>query len=326
MNFVKHYDKLLTLEDIEQDSLKCWFEALPEQLNAAFDERNHGDLKKWKAILEQLPEVKASSLVFDDKISIGNPEDCTSEIRGNIENLLKKLHPWRKGPFDVHGIHIDTEWRSDWKWDRLIDHIQPLSGRTVLDVGCGNGYHCWRILGADAKLVIGIDPALLFVMQYLAIRHFTGEQPVYVLPFGIEAMPENMKAFDSVFSMGILYHRRSPFDHLMELRNCLRPGGELILETLVIEGGPNEVLVPEGRYAKMNNVWFIPSCATMEQWLKRSGFVDIKLVDVTRTTTDEQRSTEWMRFESLKDYLDPEDTNLTVEGLPTPTRALFIAN
>ncbi|MCK4950405.1 MAG: tRNA 5-methoxyuridine(34)/uridine 5-oxyacetic acid(34) synthase CmoB [Gammaproteobacteria bacterium] len=325
MDFVAHYEKLFDLEDIEQDSLKYWLESLPEQLQKAFNEKSHGDLKKWGAILGQLPDVKASSLVFDNRVSIGAPEDCTSEVRDNIEGLLKELHPWRKGPFDVHGINIDTEWRSDWKWERLKDHIQPLNDRVVLDVGCGNGYHCWRMFGASARLVIGIDPTLLFVMQYMAIRHFTGEHPIYVLPFGIEAMPENMKAFDSVFSMGILYHRRSPFDHLMELKNCLRPGGELILETLVIEGGPNEVLVPEGRYAKMNNVWFIPSCATLEHWLKRCGFVDIKLVDVSKTTTEEQRSTDWMRFESLQDYLNKEDTGLTVEGLPAPTRAIFTA-
>ena len=56
--------------------------------------------------------------------------------------------------------------------------------------------------------------------------------------------------------MGVLYHRRSPIDHLLELKGCLQTGGELVLETLVIDGGLGEVLVPENRYAKMRNVWF----------------------------------------------------------------------
>ena len=325
MDLTAHYNKLLNFDEIEQASLKHWLEALPEKLRIAFDEKKHGDLKKWKAILEQLPMVKASALEMDNEVCIAGPGDCNSKTQETIKGLFKELHPWRKGPFDVHGIHIDTEWRSDWKWDRLKEHIQPLNDRIVLDVGCGNGYHCWRMFGAGAKLVIGIEPTLLFVMQYFAIKHFTGEQPVYVLPFGIEAMPKNMKAFDSVFSMGILYHRRSPFDHLMELKDCLRPGGELILGTLVIEGGKIEVLVPEGRYAKMNNVWFLPSCETLKHWLKRCGFVDITLVDVAKPIVEEQRSTEWMRCESLKDYLDPENPDLTVEGLPAPTRAIFTA-
>lgn len=324
-SLVSRYKSLYKSKDIEQDTFKAWCAKLPEQLRDAFDENRNSNLKKWKVVLDMLPEINASSIEFQENILIGAPEDCSNEVRRKIESLLKEFHPWRKGPFDVHGIHIDSEWRSNWKWDRLKDHIQPLDDRLVLDVGCGNGYHCWRMHGAGAKLVIGIDPTLLFVMQYLVIQNFTGEQPVYVLPFGIEDMPENMKAFDSVFSMGILYHRRSPFDHLMELKGCLRSGGELILETLVIEGGPNEVLVPENRYAKMRNIWFIPSCDTLELWLKRCGFVDVKLVGVSRTTTEEQRSTEWMQFESLKDYLDPENTDLTVEGLPAPTRAVFLA-
>jgi tRNA (mo5U34)-methyltransferase len=325
MDFVAHYKPLLKSEDVEQEALKTWLDQLPEKLSAAFDDSRNSNLKKWKVVLDMLPEINASALEFDEKVSIGEPEDCNSQTRKKIGTLLREFHPWRKGPIDVHGVHIDTEWRSDWKWERLKDHIQPLNDRLVLDVGCGNGYHSWRMLGAGARQVIGIDPSLVFVMQYFAIKHFTGEQPVYVLPFGIEALPENLKAFDSAFSMGILYHRRSPFEHLMELKSCLRSGGELILETLVIEGGLNEVLVPENRYAKMRNIWFIPSCDTLEAWLKRCGFVDIKLVDVTKTTTDEQRSTEWMQFESLKDYLDPFNSDLTVEGLPAPTRAVFLA-
>ncbi|MCK5863518.1 MAG: DUF1698 domain-containing protein, partial [Marinobacter adhaerens] len=48
-------------------------------------------------------------------------------------------------------------------------------------------------------------------------------------------------------------------------------------------------------------------------------------VDVTPTTTDEQRSTDWMRFNSLQDFLDPNDPSKTVEGYPGPLRATVIA-
>ena len=163
-------------------------------------------------------------------------------------------------------------------------------------------------------------------MQFQLIRKLHGgEPPVYVLPLGIDALPYGMKAFDTVFSMGVLYHRRSPIDHLLELRDCLIPGGELILETLVIDGGLGEVLVPEDRYAKMRNVWFLPSCPTLISWLRRCGFINIRLVDVTATTTKEQRRTEWMNFNSLQDHLDPANPMLTCEGHPAPKRAIFIA-
>jgi tRNA (mo5U34)-methyltransferase len=182
------------------------------------------------------------------------------------------------------------------------------------------------MLGAGAKMVVGIDPLLLNVMQFQLIRKLHGEAPVYVLPLGIESVPYGLKAFDTVFSMGVLYHRRSPIDHLLELRDCLQPGGELVLETLVIDGRLGEVLLPEGRYAKMRNVWFLPSCETLMSWLKRCGFINIRMIDVTKTSIEEQRSTEWMQFHSLKDFLNAENPQLTYEGLPAPKRAIIIAN
>ena len=243
------------------------------------------------------------------------------------------LHPWRKGPYQLFALTIDTEWRSDWKWDRVLPHIAPLKNRLVLDVGCGNGYHCWRMLGEGARQVIGIDPSAKFVFQFNVLKHYLGDLPVDVLPLGIEQLPTEMQCFDSVFSMGVLYHRRSPIDHLLQLKGCLKPGGQLVLETLVIEGGPGEVLVPTGdgpnadssRYARMRNVWFLPSVATLESWLRRVGFTDIQTIDESDTSLDEQRSTRFMSYQSLVDFLDPGDESLTIEGYPAPRRAALIA-
>lgn len=304
-----------------------WLKSLSESVERAFAGDSHGDLPRWDRVVESLPVVTASRVdISSDSVTIDDSSDVDQQTLHRIEHLLRQLHPWRKGPYIVHGIHIDSEWRSDWKWQRMRDHISPLQHRLVLDVGCGNGYHCWRMAGAGAPLVVGIDPTLLSVMQYHAIRHFAGDFPVWVLPLGIEDVPPGLKAFDTVFSMGVLYHRRSPIDHLFELRGLLRPGGELVLETLVVEGDSGQVLVPEGRYAQMRNVWFIPSCDTLMGWMKRCGYRDIRLAGVTKTTTDEQRSTDWMRFHSLADFLDPENPDFTCEGYPAPRRAVFIAN
>ncbi|HEY8035886.1 MAG TPA: tRNA 5-methoxyuridine(34)/uridine 5-oxyacetic acid(34) synthase CmoB [Methylobacter sp.] len=302
----------------------AWANLLPQQLERGFDQNKHGNLAEWQAMVDSVPVLPTAQRILDaDTVRIGSVDDSAKE---QLEKKLKALHPWRKGPYNLFGINIDTEWRSDWKWNRLKKHIAPLQHRLVLDVGCGNGYHCWRMLGAGAKTVVGIDPMLLNVMQFQLVRKLYGEAPVYVLPMGIEDMPYGLKAFDTVFSMGVLYHRRSPIDHLMELRDCLRPGGELVLETLIIDGGLGQVLLPENRYARMRNVWFLPSCDTLISWLKRCGFKNIRLVDVTVTSVEEQRTTEWMTFHSLKDFLDAENPQLTCEGLPAPKRAIVIAN
>lgn len=301
-----------------------WADVLPDQIAAALHCDAHGDLPRWIRAVENLPVPEPERVYLKNRFNItGNITDAQQAA---IELQLRELHPWRKGPYTVYGIHIDTEWRSDWKWDRLKPHVSPLKGRTVLDIGCGNGYHCWRMAGEGARLAVGIDPSKLFTMQYWAMRRLAGPRaPAWVLPLGIEHLPARLTGFDTVFSMGVLYHRKDPGEHLRQLRKLLRRGGELVLETLVIDGLEDDVISPPGRYAKMRNVWMIPSCPALVHWLRDCGFKDIRIVDVTVTSTDEQRTTDWMRFQSLPDFLDPHNPMLTIEGYPAPKRAVVIA-
>ena len=104
-----------------------------------------------------------------------------------------------------------------------------------------------------------------------------------------------------------------------------RPGGQLILESLVVPGEENHVLVPHNRYAQMRNVWFLPTPPELKKWLVRCGFENVEVVDVNQTTIHEQRSTSWMTYQSLSDFLEPSDFNKTIEGYPAPTRATLVA-
>ena len=311
---------------IQDTPLAAWLSRLPQVIERRFNEDNYGDLPKWLAVLAALPDIQTTDVDLGaDTVHIGTKADCNNETRDTLTALLQQLHPWRKGPFDLFGVTIDTEWRSDLKWRRLQNHIEPLTGRLVLDVGCANGYHCLRMLGEGAAQVIGIEPLPLYTLQFQALKHYLGPVNAHVIPITLDALPQFIPYFDTVFSMGVLYHRRSPIDHLLELRDCLRPGGELVLETLVLEQEGNELLVPEARYAKMRNVWFIPSTALLATWLRRSGFRAVRVVSVSKTTPEEQRSTAWMRFESLPQFLHPDNPDQTVEGLPAPRRAIVIA-
>ena len=302
-----------------------WSEQLQTTLSESLLNERYGDMPGWLEALEALPDLQPSTVSLQESVTIGSAVDLGQVNREELITRLQAFHPWRKGPYSLFGIEIDTEWRSDWKWQRLLPHIQPLAGRRVLDVGCGNGYHGWRMRGAGADFVLGIEPFLVSVMQFQVMQRYLCDPRHHVIPIGIEDVPTNLACFDSVFSMGVLYHRRTPLDHLLELKNCLRPGGELILETLIVDGAQDTIFMPPGRYAKMRNVWFMPSIGAMTLWLKRCGFTKIACVDATRTSCEEQRATEWMRFESLADFLDPDGGERTIEGHPAPLRAIFTA-
>ena len=290
-----------------------------------FDQLRLGDFPRWRALLNQLPTIQPSTHNFDSTISIGQANDANEATLQQLKSQLLEFIPWRKGPFELFNISIDTEWRCDWKWDRLKSQISPLAGRKVLDVGSGNGYYSLRMLQAGAERVIGVDPHIAYVMQFWLIKHFLKDIPADVLPLALETLPENSAYFDSAFSMGVLYHRRSPINHLLQLKNSLKPGGELILETLFVDGGKGYSLTPESRYARMTNIWFVPSIPTLESWLSRCGFVDIHVIDESTTSVDEQRKTKWMPFDSLEDALSKQNPAQTIEGLPAPKRVIMLA-
>jgi len=312
--------------ELERLQASDWADALKKIIPQRFDQNTHGDLAHWLKIVDSLPVITGGQIDFNQKdVRISPPFPLDSKLLQELRQKLLDLHPWRKGPFNIHGIEIDAEWRSDQKWRRLQDKITSFKDRVVLDIGCGNGYYGWRMLGGGAKLVIGIEPFIKNVVQYMALNKYLGPKPFYVLPLGIDDLPQNLDIFDTIFSMGVFYHRRSPFDHLFQLKSFLKSGGELVFETLVIDGNEGNTLVPEGRYAKMRNVWFLPSVPTLQAWLKRAGFRDISCINISPTTVEEQRQTEWMHFESLSDFLDPQNPNLTIEGLPAPKRAIFTA-
>ena len=312
-------------QQIATTNLSNWLETLPLQLKE-WETQTHGDYAKWSKIVDFLPDLQADEIDLKSAVKSDRTSPLSTGEKQRIIHHLKQLMPWRKGPYHLFGIHVDCEWRSDFKWDRVLPHLAPLQGRTILDVGCGSGYHMWRMVGEGAKMVVGIDPTELFLCQFEAVRKLlNNDRRANLIPLGIEQM-QPLAAFDTVFSMGVLYHRKSPLDHLSQLKNQLVKGGELVLETLVVDGDVNTVLVPADRYAKMKNVYFIPSVAALINWLEKVGFTNVRCVDVATTTLEEQRKTDWLENESLIDFLDPNDHCKTIEGYQAPKRAVILSN
>jgi len=319
------YDTGVTRECFQNLGLDSWIIELGSLLSERLSGSAHGDMGRWQAALEKLPPVDKTPLRIEKGAVVVGTEFLPGEVLSAIRDALLDLSPWRKGPFDVCGIEIDAEWRSNLKWNRLKSEIDLLDGRNVLDVGCGNGYYALRMRDAGARCVLGIDPTLTHIAQFLAICHFMLDEPVCLLPLRLQELPGNSSAFDTTFSMGVLYHQRSPVDHLRQLKGTLRQGGQLVIETLYVTAKNSYTCTTTDRYARMRNVWTLPTIAELMTWLRRTGFDDIEVVDQAVTTTDEQRSTKWMSFESLREALDPGDSTRTVEGWPAPRRVVLTA-
>jgi tRNA (mo5U34)-methyltransferase len=313
---------MITISDAWTQPDLPWLSDLVTRHQSVIDRQlGHGDLKRWSKALSRIPETDSSSVILSHPVGLEHIPDGTEQ---QLENALRGLMPWRKGPFKFGPIELDTEWRSDLKWDRLHTKIN-LADHRVLDVGSGSGYHLWRMLEAGASEVLGIDPSVLFHCQFAAIKSLLGHPRAASIPVTLEEFNAGILDFDTVFSMGVLYHRKDPINHLEQLKRWIKPGGQLIIETLVIDGEETTCLVPQDRYARMNNVWFLPSVATLARWLERVGFESIECLDVSVTTTEEQRKTDWMQFESFEHAIDPENEALTIEGLQRPTRAALRA-
>lgn len=243
---------------------------------------------------------------------------ANDELSSRIHSLALELKPWRKGPFKLNELFIDSEWRSFIKFNILAPHLD-LYGKDVADVGCNNGYYMFKMLEFTPKSVTGFDPSEHCFEQFSFINHFAQKDVKFEL-LGVEALPGYGRRFDTIFCLGVIYHRSDPIKMLKELKSALKPNGEVFLDTMFIERDDEFILSPRGTYSKIPNVYFIPSIKALQNWCERARFSDFEILDIKKTDLNEQRKTEWIDGQSLGDFLDPNDENFTIEGYPAPKR------
>ena len=107
---------------------------------------------------------------------------------------------------------------------------------------------------------------------------------------------------------------------LKELKSSLNSGGEVFLDTMFIDGDDEICLFPHLSYAKISNIYFLPTIRTLQNWCERAKFKDFEILAVKATDENEQRKTDWIYGQSLGDFLDPFDKTRTIEGYPAPKR------
>ena len=274
--------------------------------------------RAYKPLLERISKIPKYAREFALGDAINIRANLDSKERDEAFRLAMDLRSWRKGPFGIDDIFIDSEWKSFVKYNLLEPHLD-LEGKTVGDIGCNNGYYMFRMLKQKPKRLIGFDPAVISYLQFEFIDRFIDSGIRYEL-LGVEHLPEYGEKFDTLFCLGVLYHRSDPIKTLKELKGALNSGGELFLDTMYIEGGEDLVLSPKNAYSKIPNIYFVPTVSALMNWCERANFKDVEILATKPTDSDEQRKTEWILGQSLGDFLDPADPGLTIEGYPAPRR------
>jgi len=262
-------------------------------------------------MVSNLKEYKIDNIILDDVVGVDG------EFDDEVLRVAKALMPWRKGPFRIGDVFIDSEWQSFMKYNLLQKHFN-LSDKVVADVGCNNGYYMFRMLTQNPKKVVGFDPMALFNLQFRFINHFIKSDKLHYELLGVEHLPMYEEKFDTIFCLGVLYHRSDPIGMLKQLKLALKEDGEAIIDTFIIQGDEPVALTPI-RYAKMRNVYFIPTIKALQNWAEMAKFTEFEVLEISPTTTNEQRKTQWIEGESLNDFL-VADGSKTVEGYPPPIR------
>ncbi len=276
-----------------------------------------------KAAIDNLETPKVKNISLNDIIEITLEEEYSKKNLKQIEDTAKLMLPWRKGPFKIDSLFIDSEWQSFIKYSIIEPHFN-LKDKIVGDIGCNNGYYMFRMLEHKPKKLIGFDPSALTYMQFEFINKFIQSNIVYEL-LGVEHVEFYEHKFDTLFCLGVLYHRSDPIGSLKSLYKALNKDGELILDTFMIDGYEDICLTPKSRYSKIPNIYFIPTINALKNWCYRAGFNEIEVLAVKKTDLNEQRKTEWINSQSLNDFLDPNNPNLTIEGYPAPKRVYIKA-
>ncbi len=269
-----------------------------------------------------MPDLEVSNIGLGDIIEIDFDAIAASD-EAKILETARLMKPWRKGPFRISKTLIDSEWQSFVKYN-LIEPYFDLKGKIVGDIGCNNGYYLFRMLKSNPKKLVGFDPSSLNYMQFMLINHFLKSDIVYEM-LGVEHIALYEHRFDLLFCLGVLYHRSDPIATLKSLYQGLNGGGELILDTFMIDGDSEVALSPKQSYSKIPNVYFIPTIPALKNWCYRAGFEHVEVLAASKTDHNEQRKTEWIDTQSLEDFLDPNDANKTIEGYPAPKRVYIKA-
>jgi 2-polyprenyl-3-methyl-5-hydroxy-6-metoxy-1,4-benzoquinol methylase len=132
----------------------------------------------------------------------------------------------RKGPFRRF---VDNVWRGvvRRRLDLTVNALQPLAGKTILDVGCGSGRFCFAFAQQGAKHVLGVDfaEAMIDLARKYADELHVADRCEFRVGRFPDAIPES--GFDASTGLGF-------FDYIEDPVSIVRAMREKTTKTLVM--------------------------------------------------------------------------------------------
>lgn len=151
---------------------------------------------------------------------------------------------------------------SSYKLTRL-KFPDSLSGKSVLDIGCNEGFFCNQALKRDAARVVGIDMDERFLNR---ARNFYSDPRLTFVHQGWTSLPEGQ--FDLMLWTSAMHYELDPQKILNVIVQHLSVSGTFILECGV-QMSPRKEMVYSMRHD--GGLWY-PTLPLIEDMLSKAGF------------------------------------------------------
>lgn len=112
--------------------------------------------------------------------------------------------------------------------DQIMQYLDPVSGKRVLDLGCGSGVVSAQSasLGKD---VIGVDINKGMLEELSLVKHSLGLDRLHLIRGNITRLPLKNIQVDEIFLTLVLHHVADPQVLLQKISRLIRPEGHLIV-------------------------------------------------------------------------------------------------
>ena len=204
------------------------------------------------------------------------------EVRARVAQVPRWFHSIEVAPGVV------TPGRPTGRVLQRIGLPADLTGKSVLDVGCSDGFFAFECEKRGASPVVAIDdwsaPYVPGPQGFEVASEILGSKVEFRNTDVQSADAAQLGQFDVVLCLGVLYHLKHPFLGLERLAGLTREA--CYLETEVSESVINRpsMTFVEGLFRNRDfSTWWVPTVSAVQQMARAAGFQRVEVVKVYDT-------------------------------------------